>query len=93
MRGRLAFTGYLFASFVAGFLLSAYLAAQTIWVTVSEPGEYTIGVYGRHLIATGISADRERRIECEFVPDYYGDYSARYVQGSVPPCSVTLLPR
>ena len=93
MRGRLAFTGYLLASFVAGFFFCGYLAQQIILVTVSEPGEYNIGITGRHLFPMGLSADRDRTIECEFISDYYGDYFARFRQGSLPPCSVTVLPR
>ena len=92
MRGRLAFIGYLFASFVAGFWLCAYLVAQTILVTVSEPGEYTISRAGNVFFAIGRSTDRERRIECEFVSDYE-DFHARLRQSSLPPCSVTILPR
>ena len=89
MRGRLAFTGYLFAAFVAGAFFCAYMTPSPMMVTVSEPGDYTISIHGRTVIAHGMSAGMERRIACEIFRQ--GEDVARIRQGTFPPCSVTIL--
>ena len=89
MRGRLAFTGYLFAAFVAGAFFCAYMTPSPMMVTISEPGDYTISIHGRVVMAFGFSADKERWIACEVFSK--GEDAARIRQGTFPPCSVTIL--